>query len=349
MNVLRQLLALLWIDLRQAFHGRLIHVSLGTAIIFGLLLRFALPSELHGGRALKIADLTQDARFGRVIEQQAQGQDLAVHASLEELKAAVEADPESIGIALQGTVAAPAATLMLQGHESPSTVLSLRSGIAGLWAENGVTRPSAHRMTVLRPDSPRPPFDLSMIPLLITIDVIVLGFFFGGVMVLQDRALGTVRAYRVSPAGTGVYLASKIAVNALLALVYTALLLVIAIPPALPLLSLVLVIVLASALFTTVGVGLAVFFRTFSSFFYPASLLSLVLSAAIPAYFFPAFNTPWIRALPTYKAMFSLRELLLPSGRPSMLTEYCQSMGGALLVALVLTYLALDRRLLREA
>ncbi len=349
MSVLRQLLALFWLDLRQAFHGRLLHVSLGTAIVFGLLLRFALPSELDGRHALKIADLTEDARFRQLIEKKAQGGELEAYGSFDDLEAAVEADGEAIGIALRGTVAAPAATLVLQGHESPSTVVGLRSGIAGLWVANGLTRPSAHRMMVLRPEHVQPPFNLSMIPMLITVDVIVLGFFFGGVMVLQDRALGTVRVYRVSPAGTGVYLAAKIAVNVLLALAYTALLLMIVIPPALPVVSLMLVIVLASALLTTVGVGLAVFFRTFSSFFYPASLVSLVLSAAMPAYFFPAFNTPWIRALPTYKSMFILRELLLPSGRPSMLAEYCLSIGAALLVALVLTYLALDRRLLREA
>lgn len=349
MSFLRHLRTMLWLDLRQAWHGRLIHVCLGIGLVFGLAVRFALPAQLELGDPPQVADLTEDGRFGEYFAEHGLADAGAVHDSLEALEAAVAADPDAIGLALTGTPAAPGATMILQGHEPETTVVALRSGVAGIWAENGVSRPRAHRLTVLRPEQPRPPFNLSMIPMLLTIDVLVVGFFFGGVMVLQDRSLGAVGAYRVTPGGTGVYLASKILVNVILALVYTALLLVIAPPQAVPLLSLIAVVCLSSALLTTVGIGVAVFFRTLSSFFYPASLISLVLSAAMPAYFFPAFNTPWIRALPTYQAMFTLRELLLPSGRPSTLGEFCLAIGAGLAVALVLTTLAVDRRLLREA
>ena len=63
MIFLRHLRALLWLDLRQAWHGRLVHVCLGIGLVFGLAVRFALPAQLELGDPPQVVDMTEEGRF----------------------------------------------------------------------------------------------------------------------------------------------------------------------------------------------------------------------------------------------------------------------------------------------
>lgn len=341
----RGLGALLWLDLRQAWHGRLVHVTLAIGLLFGILLRFAAPDEVASGGEAHLADASADGRFAAVLGRAG----VQRHASLDAVREAVTAAPEAVGLVLRGDAQAPAATLVLQGHESASTVAALTSGAAALWAREGGLSPGAGvRERVLHPEARPAPFRLRMVPVVIALDVLVIGFFFAGVMILQERALGTVAAYRVTPGTTLAYLASKVLVNVALALVYVALVLAIVPPLALPVGPLLVVITLGSALPTLLGIALAVNFRGLSSFFYPAALLSLVMSAAVPAYFVPALGAPWIRLLPTYQALFALRDLLMPIGREGVVERFAAGMGAGVAVAGALAWWMTHRRLMRE-
>ena len=261
----RALGALVWLDLRQAWHGRLLHVTLAIGLLFGLLIRLALPTE-----AVDVIP-------------------------------AAEADASALAPPVQ----------------------------------------------ILHPEARPAPLGLRMVPVVIALDVLVVGFFFAGVMILQERALGTILAYRVTPGTSLGYVASKVLVNVALAVFYVAIILAIVPPQALPIGALLAVVALGSAVPTLLGVALAVHFRALSSFFYPAALLSLVLSAAVPAYFYPALNAPWIRALPTYQALFALRDLLLPIGREGVFVSYVSYMGGGLILAAGLAWSQVHRHLLR--
>lgn len=220
--------------------------------------------------------------------------------------------------------------------------------LAAAWAAEG------GRLTTLRPQAQAMTLQARLVPAVICLDVLVVGFFFGGVMLLQEKALRTLAAYRVSPGGAGLYVTSKVLVNLLMALLYTALVLVI-VPPAGASIGAIAgvmgVVSLGSATCTLGGIALAAPFRGLSSFFYPAAIASMVLSAAVPAYVAPAFATEgmsWIRALPTYQAFFALCELLGPGGRAGVLPGFLWISGVGLVITAALAWWLTARRVMQE-
>ena len=212
-----------------------------------------------------------------------------------------------------------------------------------------MTTSTGHTVATIGVEAPPPPLNQSMLPLLYGLDTVMLGFLFAGVMVLQEKTHGTVRFYRVSPGGTARYVASKVLVLTVVALTGGAAATAIVMPAGLLEPRLVLLLALATASLTLLGLGLAVFYDNLSQFFYPMAGVGLLLSLPMVRYGLPSAGMAWTWWIPTDPVMFAGRELLLPAGRGDLIGSSLLYLAAVLVVASIGATLLIHRRLMKEA
>jgi hypothetical protein len=205
--------------------------------------------------------------------------------------------------------------------------------------------------TVLDPGAYKAPLDQQMVFLLFALDLCLLGFMFGAVMVLEDRRTEAIRFYRVSPGGTVAYVASKLTVNLGLSLLNLLILVSLAAPKMLMQPSLIGLNLLLCSGMTLFGIGLAPLSRGLAQFFFP--MLAVGLISALPMYLIwsPAQGLEWTWWLPTWHALFASEAIALGAGRPA--AEALALEAGLyglvfFMVSLVLAFVTVDRRLLKE-
>jgi ABC-2 type transport system permease protein len=271
MNGMNGLLTLLKLDATLAIRHRLLAVTIVVAVAFGLLIRFAVPSEIT--------------------------------------------------------------------HATPDL-------LADHVGELELPTP-----TVLDPEARKPAFDQQMVPILFALDLCLLGFMFGAVMVLEDRQNGTIRAFRVAPAGALAYVTSKLGVNLGLSLINLVLLVGLAAPAMLAKPALVGLALLICAGMTLLGIGLAPLSRSLAQFFFPMIVIGLVCALPMYLVWSPARGLAWTRVLPTWHMLFGTEAIAFGAGRAAARTLANEAAIYGLvflILAGVLALVTVDRRLLKE-
>jgi ABC-2 type transport system permease protein/fluoroquinolone transport system permease protein len=339
---------LLKLDAKLALRHRLVHVTVLVALVFGGLVGFALPASVDGGGVDYLMDESPGGQLAELLEQSPEDR---VFASREQLRAAVEDEGESIGVVFEGSAERPRATVFIQGSESPARRALIETGVDSMWHHvggSGVRPPAAIEPTILDPGAQKPAFNELFISILFALDLCLLGFMFGAVMVLQDKQQGTIRAYRVGPGTTRSYLAAKLTVNLGLSTLNLLILVGLGAPRLLAEPAIYPLILLCCAGMTALGMGLAVFVRGIAQFFYPLMVVGLV--GALPMYqvFAPSPALAWTRWLPTHHALFGSEAIFF--------THDATVVGASLSYALVFAAvsvgfcaLATHTRLMKEA
>lgn len=313
---MRRLLSQLRLDAMSAWRGKCAHATLGMALLFGALLAFAAPESMSQGGGEVFLDATPDRAFQALAPER-------FVADADALAAAVEEG--AVGVEVRGSVAEPGVTFHVQGHESDETRALMASAAKAGWVQQGVPAAESHTVRTLDPQGAPAALKTFLLPLLFGLDTSVLGFLFAGVMVLQEKMNGTIRFYRASPGSAGLYITSKVAVNTALALAGAAVMTAFVAPASLLDARLWALLLFTVAGLTLLGVGLSVFFRNLSGFFYPLAAVALLLSAPMVPYQLPSTALPLLEWVPTHAVMFGALELLHPSGRGTF--------GGAMAVA----------------
>lgn len=305
---------LLKLDARLAARHKLVHVTVVIAALFGLLIAFVFPDQLAHGTTDYLLDATEDRRFTALIDA---APDEAVMNDEQALREAVADDPDSLGIMFAGTPEHPRATVVAQGNEGPRRLALIETGVDAIWQHVGMAAPVTPP-TVLAPGSDKPPFNQLFIPILFAVDLCVLGFMFGAVMILQDKEHGTIRFFRIGPGTSLDYVASKLTVNLGLSLLNLLILVGLGAPRALLEPGLIPLVLLTCAGMTLLGMGLAVFFRSIAQFFFPLAAVGLL--GAMPMYlvFTPTPALDWTAWLPTYHVLFGA-EAIMFGGEPAVI------------------------------
>ena len=331
----RRLQSQLRLDAAVVWRARSPHVVVGMAALFGLIIRFAIPAEVDVEPTVYVADARSSAHAPAAID------GAQVLDSAEAVRAAVAADARSAGFLFEDG----GATALLPGGTTDAS-----AAIAATVAARALHPDAAPTwtMTTLRPPSAPPPFNRALLPLLFVMDVAALGFLFGGVMVLQEKTDQTIRFYRATPGGAGPYLVSKAAVLLGLVLLNLAVLLGCAWPAALANFRAIAVVATGALALSLLGLGLSVFFRTLTSFFYPLVAVALVINLPTVLYAAPSLDLPAARLIPTWTVLFGARELLFPTGRAGVFLDAMGSLLPALALCAAFAWWATDRRLLRE-
>ncbi len=330
------------------FRNGYVHVTLGLAILFILLVHFAFPQEMKvETHQYYFVDKTAEKLIASWSS--SEGLDDFLLKSEEELKLVLKQDSQAVGIIFQGNRDNPQAILYHQGNESEKAMLHLEAAVISFWNKAGDPgRPASYRQELLRPASEKPPFNLSLVPLLIAFESALIGLFFVMALMFQEKEEGSIRAYRVSPAGTDMYIMSKILANGLLSLLSGFLLFVLTLGfhPELP--AVLLLVVLVSILMTAFGLAISVFFKTISNTVFVLGTIMAVIYLPMISYFLPSFRAAFFPYIPTYPLMFGIRELIFSTGKTGFYLPMVMVLAVQILGMLILSRLAVERKLMKE-
>jgi hypothetical protein len=236
-------------------------------------------------------------------------------------------------------VVVAAAFGLLVGFVLPADVAPARAAALAL---SPFVTAEAPAPVVLLPAAHAGPFNARFVPILLMVDVALLGFLFGAVMVLQDVAAGAVAALRVTPARPWEYLASKLLVNLGLVGLNAALLVGLGAPRLLAVPALWSLLLLTATGMCALGLALAPRYRSLSEFFYPLAAVGLVAAAPLYPYTNPAVQFAWTWWIPTWHLGFGVDAAAFAG--PSATVRTAHGFTAAFAVISVLAALRVTRR-----
>lgn len=335
-------------DLLLAYRNGFLMVVLMMVALIAPLIDFAIPRDLKLGAEEYVLDLTDGKLITPLLTNQGIDSRLLL-SSKEQLMSIIQQNQRAVGIVFQGTIDRPEVMVYHQGYEPPKAIRLLQPVGAEVWNQAaGLEQTTFHRVQTLRPETDKVPFHRSLIPFFIATDVTVVGFYLVAVMIFQEKTERTISAYRISPSGTWAYIMSKILTNVTLSVAYGALLLLFTMGTAVHYPSALLLCAAASFLITSVGLLVSVFFENLSEFIFVAVLITMILALPMVSYLFPSFKLNFFPLIPSYPVMFGMREILFPTGRTGYLVPMLFALTGEGLLATLLGYWAVNRRLMHE-
>ncbi|ACL69131.1 ABC transporter permease [Halothermothrix orenii] len=335
-------------DLKVAVRNYFHLVIIILALLMVVVVNFIIPAEVK----LTPGEIFLDNTPGKQVQKYLMSEGLDKNRFVnnrEELFKRIEADSNTLGVILEGTVDNATFTVIGQGHESRESVNLLKAALASILDHmKGTVDRTNHRVERLHPQSKKVPFNKQMIPIFIFTEVIMLGFLLVAVMVFQEKKEGGVRAYRVSPGGTLEYILSKVGTNLLLALLFAVILIVLTLGLEVNFISLLITIILANIFMTLIGLTISVFFKNLEEFIFVGILFLSIFALPMVSYLTPSFAPPFITWIPSYPVLFGLREILFPTGRAGFISSLNWMLVVENLIVLAISYLAVHRKLMRE-
>lgn len=334
-------------DLLVSYRNGFVAVVLLLGIGMVLLVNLAIPEQLKVGAAEYIVDLTE----GQLVRSALQ-QNLGAEAFLQTEAAArdlVETKRNAVAIIFRGDRENPRISILHQGNEPPKAINGLEAALQITWlqaADLGYQK--VHEQEILRPDLEKPPFNKSLLPLLMGLEVVMLGFAFISVLVFQEKAEGSIRAYRVGPRGAWLYIWSKSLSMVLLSVVYALLITVPTLGLDMQWGTYLLLVALTSLLMTLLGLFIAAWFDSLSEFIFPLVGVFIVIGLPAISYLMPSFQIPVLSAIPAYPLMFGLREIAFPTGKTGFLLPLLILLAVETVVMSLLTKWVVEKRLMRE-
>lgn len=343
--MMKRFASLLAQDIKVTVRSGYFYVVIFLAVIYASIMLFAIPEELKVGAMEYVFDETG----GQYQELLKSIDPSHITASKAELENRLFSEPMSIGIILGGTAEEPWLTIIHQGTENPKNLKLLEASFNKAIRDMKKEAPASdHKVIKLRETAEKPPFNKSMLPVFAATEVIMFGFIIVAVMVFEEKKEGTIRAYRVTPGGVYEYIASKVLVNMLMALVFGLLLTVAVMGFKVDFLPLVAIFVLGSTLVTLLGLWISSYFRDLESFIFVAMGVMMAFGLPVAAYFFPAFYLRFFDFIPSYPLMFGVREILFPTGKTGFLLPMLSTLLIETLLAGFFTAQTVKKRLLKE-
>mgnify|MGYP003897224395 FL=1 len=337
-------------DLVLAFRNAMMPVLVFLIVMMAVTVRFVLPKDWQPAETYYFVDQTEGAPYETVLRQS--GVDPGKFLSDEEaLRGVVRKDRGGIGVLFTGSKTHPRITIMHSDVVTPQGVNILKATLNAMvrrvtGSEGRQFSGESSRVRFLRPQAEPVPLNLTALPGLIAFEVIVLGFMFVAVFIFQEKHEGTIKAYRVSPGGKVAYVLSKTLAFAVLGSVYGCGVLASTMGRSVNYGAIVPLMALGAALYTLIGISVASFFQDLSEWLLPAVLLLTVNMIPAASMVFPTFSPRWLSYVPSYPAVFAIREVLFPSGKPIL------PLVGALVAESVAAYalclFLTERNLMKE-
>lgn len=337
-------------DLQIVVRNGFLYMVLGLAALIVPVINFVVPEQVKITPTEMFADLTEEKVFERTLRKEGV-EEHRLFADREELERKVARTRNSIGISMEGDLENPRFTVIHQGTEAAANLNLLDAALEGaVRVMRGAPAITETRVESLRPKAPPVPFNKGLLPVLLVFEVVMLGFIVIAVMVFQEKQEGTVRAYRITPAGVFEYVFAKAAVNVLLALVYGGLLVLftMGLRPGVNYLPLFGLIALTGLLMTLAGLLVSVFFRNISEFLFAGLAVLGVFSLPAVSYLLPSFAPAFLTWIPSYPVVFGAREILFPTGKEGFLEPLLGTLAVECTVLLAAGTWAVTRQLLKE-
>ena len=332
-------------DLILAYRNGLIFVT-GILLVVMIALVLFLPKQIKVHNEM-ILDLSQGQILATYLNSQNVG-DGVVFLDETEFYDQLEKQPNKVGVIFSGDLENPAFEFILNTQIPMENInllkASLDRAILDLRGESTTTIP----VTFLRGDMQTPAFNLKIIPIALVFEVVLLGFFFVSVMMFQEKQEATLRAYRVTPGGAWNYILSKNLLFMVLSIAYGLPLLLVGFGLSINYGLILVLVVLTASMMTLISLFIAVFFRNLSEWFFVGVAVLVINSLPSISYGIPSFSPGWMRWIPSYPAVFAVREVLFNAATwvdilPTLILLVV--LNG---IGFFLAYLAIQRKLLKE-
>ncbi|HSM56683.1 MAG TPA: ABC transporter permease [Candidatus Sulfomarinibacteraceae bacterium] len=339
LTLIRQDLVLTWRNGLVFFTGVLLLIMLS--------LIWLLPESMSTEATEVIYDGSGDGHFEAYLRQMGAGDELFV-GSGEELQAVLDDTSRGIGVIYEGDLQDPRFRLLTVGRLAEENLNLMEALLdTAVRTMRGERAPGDFDVTLLREPSDPVPLNLSIVPIALVFEVVLLGFTVGAVMIFQEKQEGANRAYRVSPGTTLDYIMAKNVMFTMMSVIYGGLLLFAAFRLDADYGPIMLLIILSSSMMTLIGLAIAVFFNNISEWFFVGIGVLIVNMLPIFSYTMPTFAPSWLTLIPSYPVLFGARELLFPTGKSEFLAPLLVQLLILNVIAFGLSYLAVDRKLMR--
>ena len=302
-------------DIKLSFKGFYFYIELGMAVIFILVLLFAVSNNTDTSTKMvayiDIEEMESDVITAGLEEH---GIDLELLGSRQEVVDELEKNRSSVGLIFGVEDDKPVFEYILQGYENEKFRNIIETTIIAAMTselpEFNVDIP----VTTLNENLERLSNRANILPIFFTMNAAFMGLFIIAAYIFLDKDEGTIKAFTVTPARVWHYLLSKVLIMLITGLI-TSLLVAVAIVGFninYPL------FILAIAVYNIFGSALGLFIASFFEELTKAMgwlyISVVMLGFAGVSYFVPAFSPVIIRLLPSYPMLFSFREVLLKNG-----------------------------------
>jgi len=344
--MLHRFLTLTAKDLRLIVRNHMLTVVVAVALIIVGTVNFLVPEDVSSETVVVLWDRTTAQSVGRLFEA-ADAETIFVdsEAAFEEAMAVYG---NRLGLRVEGGEVPERVVVTYQGHENPEVrrllEASLRQQLRPLRGEAPLTFATETLQPGTAPE--RPPFNLSLLPILIFTEAGMIGLLLAAALFYSEKTEGTLQAYRVTPGGLTEYLLAKSVAMGLVGLVSTTIITLLTVGLDVNWPAVLGVVFLSAVVVTLVTLVAANMFQTISQFLFTGVLLNLVLALPTVSYFLPGFAPVWLRWLPSYPMIFALREAYFPTGAEAVLTGAVGQILLTLVVVLPLAVLAFRRQLI---
>lgn len=311
LNLTKQDLTIL---MRNNFHL----IVIGLAVIMVLLVNFVIPTQVK----ITPKEIFFDKTNNNVVQDYLLKNEVPKNRfvdSEEKLYERLNQDSNTLGVIINGNPNDTSFTIIGQGNENNEAFNLLSAAMANVIDRIKNNQNDNINIQYLRSQQDNIAFNQKLIPLIIFTEVILLGFLLVAVIVFQEKEEGGIKAFRVSPANTIVYILSKLSANLILAYLYLLIVLLFTLGFNLNYLNIFVLTTLGSIFMTLLGLSISVFFKNLEEFIFVALIVLSILALPMMTYLTPSFSPSFFRFLPSYPVLFGLRELLFPSGKSSIL------------------------------
>ncbi len=345
---MKKFVSLLEQDTVVVIRSGLQYAVIFISVMFIILINFVIPENLD----LKGRELFFDNTPGKVLEPfliaSGVGED-EIFSNYDDFIKAVEEDGNSIGIRIEGSLEDAEFTIFSNSTQSVKNINVEKAALGSVLEKiKGAEEPAAYRIETLREKTSSIPFNKNLVPVFLTYEVVALGFLLIAVMIFQEKTDGSIRAYRVSSSGTGVYILSKVAIFTLMAILYGVITAVSTVGFDINYAVLLYLIILASIFMTLLGLLISVFFNNISEFLFAALGVLLLMQLPTISYINPTFAPAFIKWLPMYPVLFGFREALFPTGKENYLFPFVLVLIAGIGLLFALCYYTVRKKLMRS-
>lgn len=344
--MLKRLFSMVAQNLILSFRNSLMWVLLGTLVVMIIVVRFFMPAEYSVSQRYFIFDDTEN----KFIESKLDEDRFNEKSFCEDqaaLENSVKTGSNAIGIIFRGDPANPHIEIVHQSTLSEQNMNVIKAACEEiLTIVMGEPQKNVPEIKFLRNRTSPPPKNIALVSVLMTFEVLILGFLLIAVFIFQEKSDGSIRAYRVTPGGTILYISSKTLAFLIIGIVYGGVLALTTTGFSVNSLELSAVTILGFVLYTLIGMIVASFFNNISEWFFIGILILLVNMVPVFSHEFPAFSPGWISGLPSYTVLYCYDEIFFPTGKSLLSPIALLALEAA--VSYVICHFIVGRKLMKE-
>lgn len=342
----KKLLTLIKQNLVLSLRNSLIWVILLSMVMIIFVVKFAVPEEISPNLEQYYLDNSQ----GKAIESaliQLGIDEIRFVTNYESLENLVLDNKSAIGIIFNGSLDNPQIELIQSTAINKELLKMIQTKLSKLISTLNGTWNSGVDIAFIRPQTKPIPRNLSLVPVLLVFEVLVLGFLLIAVFIFQEKGDKVIRAYRISPGGTHLYILSKIIAFLIIGLIYAFGIVAFTYGFGFNLIHFTILTIIGFILYTLIGLITALFFEDISGWFTIGIVLLTINMAPGMSHQMPSFAPAFMRYIPSYHVIFGYDHILFFNGKSLVATFGLLTL--LTIAAYIICYILVDKKLMKEA